>query len=285
MRPSVSPHDRATPVAPSGVDYAAYIGSTAEGRTASPRSTMRIGTDELDRLVEQTRLTTANPRPTDAALALAAAETRRRRFPWIGAVALVAGGAALWFGWSRVTAPTAAASGPAGSAGSPVGAVVASAPVDERTGLGASPPPVTGAAAPVSASVAESRAREALDRLRGGLKECIRHGIHGLPGSSPAVPVARISLSHGPYTAAAGEWKTPVWSCAHFQVTEPMPFQIQWQLVRPGVEGLAIAWIDEKGDGTAARALGFKVTLGAKGEPSVGDVEPVDAARSVLVVR
>jgi hypothetical protein len=278
VRPSVSPHDRATPVAPSGVDYAAYIGATAEGGTASPRSTMRIGSDELDRLVEQTRLTSANPRPTKASLADARAAARPRRFPWIGGVVLVASGAALWLGWSRPRSSSAAA--PVVSAG--VVAPSGSAIMNERPAATATPAPI---AAPGTPTAAERRAREALDRLRVGLDECIRHGIHGLPGSSTAVPAARASLSHGAYTAAAAEWKTPVWSCAHFQVTEPMPFQIQWQLVRPGAEGLAVAWIDDDGDGTVDRALGLGVTLGAKGEPSFGDIGPVDATRSVLVVR
>src|SRR6185312_2146996 len=53
------------------------------------------------------------------------------------------------------------------------------------------PPPAAqppAAAAPAQPTHAEEQARAALERLRAGLGECIRLGIHGLPGSSPAVP-------------------------------------------------------------------------------------------------
>ncbi len=69
------------------------------------------------------------------------------------------------------------------------------------------------------------------------------------------------------YTALAADWKTAVWSCAKFKLDAPMRFQLQWQIVKPNVEGLGLAWIDDDGDGDPDRAIGFRAT--AKGTRDV----------------
>jgi hypothetical protein len=147
------------------------------------------------------------------------------------------------------------------------------------------PAPAAASAAPASTSSAaaaraDREAREALERLRTGLVGCIRL-VRGLPGSSPAVPATLAELKGG-YAPSPRDWKTAVWDCAHFEVAAPMTFQIQWQLVRPKVEGMAVAWLDADGDGVADRAYGFRIAFDAKGVMTVGDVAPVDASHPVL---
>jgi hypothetical protein len=277
-RPPLPTGDRATPVADAGTDYSSYIVASAAASTLG-RNTQRIQSDELARLVSESRTTAARKRPPALPAALdeqaksaAPARRLRRLTPAvIGALGALAGGAALWtlLDGARLAATTGA---PPISAATAIPMAFASAPVEPPAPVGADPPP------------AERQARAALERLRDGLAECIRHGIHGLPGSSPAVPLALASLKGGAYPAAPAEWRTSVWSCAHFQIHEPMSFQLQWQLVRPGVEGMGIAWIDADGNGVADRALGFSIKLGARGELELGDVEPTNASRPVVVM-
>ncbi|MEP7125197.1 MAG: hypothetical protein ABJE95_29980, partial [Byssovorax sp.] len=132
-----------------------------------------------------------------------------------------------------------------------------------------------------AAGAAEVQAREVLNRLRTGLDGCIRNGIHALPGGSPPVPPGLDALKEGAFTPAPGDWKTAVWSCAQFQTTEPMTFQLQWQLVKPSAEGMGIAWIDQDHDGVADRALGFSITLGPQSTPILGEIREIDAATPV----
>jgi hypothetical protein len=276
----MAPGDRKTPIADAALDYPASV--VARGEADAHRTTARIDAADLGRLIDRTRRTGATKRENlSAAIVLAAragvkeapAPRRGRALPVIAGLGILVGAAALWFSSNPLRgAPQSVAPAPASAAtvSGTASAPAASAP--EPPGLPAANP-------------AEGRAREALERLRSGLGECIRRGIHGLPGSSPAVPATLGALKGGPYVATAGDWKTPVWSCAHFQVDEPMPFQVQWQLVKPMVEGMGVAWIDADGDGVADRALGFTITLGARGEPRLGEIGPVGASRPVLPIR
>lgn len=153
-----------------------------------------------------------------------------------------------------------------------------SAPLDEA----ASPAPVV-SAQPVQ-SPAEVDARKALGRLREGIGDCVRHAIGSLPGSSPAVPPALKLTSGAGYAAPPADWKTAVWSCAKFRHDAPMRFQLQWQSVKPTVEALGIAWIDDDGDGDADRALGFRATAKGTRDVDLGEITPMEM-RPVLPVR
>lgn len=132
---------------------------------------------------------------------------------------------------------------------------------------------------------ADVRARQALERLRSGLDGCIRTRIRALPGSSPAVPPTLLAFKESAYTPAPADWKTPVWSCAQFQMSEPMDFQMQWQHVNPSPEGKGVAWIDQDHDGVADRALGFSITLAPSGAPILGEIQPIAAATPVSAAR
>ena len=267
--------ERTTPIADASVDYRAYIDASGAPK-AQAHPTVRFQVEDLERLREASLRTGSTRRPQGLADAIDRAAREQPRAPrrrgralaLIGVVAVLLAAGALWFVRSRDRV-----------APSPV-AAVATATAAPATSAPAELPAVA-----TATPIAESQARAALERLRSGLGECIRHGIHGLPGSSPAVPPAISALRSGAYTATAAEWRTAVWSCAHFQMSEAMKFQLQWQLVKPGVDGLAIAWIDGDGDGVADRALGFHITLGARGEPVLGDIGPAPATQAVLVVR
>jgi len=277
-RLSSRPEDRATPVADASTGYAAYI-AASDAAKVEGHTTVRIEAAVLDQLREQTQRTGSNKRPPELAAAIrratrtqAAAPSRLRALPVLGAGAALAA-AALWFALAHGRATTSAVPVP------PATTAVEAAP--RATAAPAAQPPAT--AAPAQPTHAEEQARAALERLRTGLGDCIRHGIHGLPGSSPAVPPALASLKGGAYTAAPAEWRTAVWSCAHFQVAEAMTFQIQWQLLKPGVDGVGVAWIH--GDGVAEKALGFHITLDPRGAPVLGDVGPIAPAPAVIAVR
>lgn len=127
-------------------------------------------------------------------------------------------------------------------------------------------------------------ARKALGRLREGIGDCVRHAIGSLPGSSPAVPAALKLASGAGYVAPPADWKTAVWSCAKFRHEAPMRFQLQWQSVKPTVEALGIAWIDDDGDGEADRALGFRATAKGTRDVDLGEITPLEM-RPVLPVR
>lgn len=196
------------------------------------------------------------------------ASQQRRRRRWAamigGSIVLVAIG--VYFAISDTdSAPEPAASTPSATEAPPP------------------PPSPPKAAAPVP-SQAEIEAREALGKLREGMGDCIRHGIGTLPGSSPAIP-SSLKLAKAPgYTPGPMDWKTAVWSCARFRLAGPMRFQVQWQLIKPSVEGLGVVWIDEDGDGTADRALGFRATLRARRDPVLGEIGPIEASQTVVAV-
>ncbi len=152
------------------------------------------------------------------------------------------------------------------------------APLEEAE----SPTPVV--SAQPAQSPAEVDARKALGRLREGIGDCVRHAIGSLPGSSPAVPPALKLASGAGYGAPPADWKTAVWSCAKFRHDAPMRFQLQWQSVKPTVEALGIAWIDDDGDGEADRALGFRATAKGTRDVDLGEITPLEM-RPVLPVR
>ncbi|MEO5731524.1 MAG: hypothetical protein ABI134_14560, partial [Byssovorax sp.] len=102
--------------------------------------------------------------------------------------------------------------------------------------------------------------------------------------SSPAVPPALKLASGAGYAAPPADWKTAVWSCAKFRHDAPMRFQLQWQSVKPTVEALGIAWIDDDGDGEADRALGFRATAKGVRDVDLGEITPMEM-RPVLPVR
>jgi hypothetical protein len=156
------------------------------------------------------------------------------------------------------------------------------APLPAAAAEPASPAPAP--SAPRAQSPAEIDARKALGRLRDGMGDCVRHAIGSLPGSSPAVPPALKLAGGAGYTALPADWKTAVWSCARFRHDTPMQFQLQWQSIKPGVEALGIAWIDDDGDGDADRALGFRATAKGAHDVELGDVAPLEM-RPVLPVR
>lgn len=154
-----------------------------------------------------------------------------------------------------------------------------------------SPPPLAETAAPApttpSAQVqspTEIDARKALDQLREGIGDCVRHAIGTLPGSSPAVPATLKLASGAGYTALAADWKTAVWSCAKFRLDAPMRFQLQWQSVKPGTEGLGLAWIDDDGDGDPDRSIGFRATAKGTRDVDFSAITPMEV-RPVLPVR
>ena len=294
---SSRPEDRATPVADAGAEYATYIRATK----AQARNTVRIDAGVQEQLVDQSRRTGSTKRPDElveaidrALLHQGAARVEppadeapgprprpRRALAAVGGLAVIACGAGLWSLLHRAEPAPAITTGETSNSAveSPPSPPLARAEAGKTSSSAAVPPPSS------PPTRAETEAREALERLRGGLGACIRNGIHSLPGSSPAVPPSLAASKGGAYTPKPAEWRTAVWSCARFRIAGPMSFQVQWQLVKPAAEGLAVAWIDDDGDGAADRALGFHVTLGPRGEPVLGDVGPLPATHPVLAVR
>jgi hypothetical protein len=126
---------------------------------------------------------------------------------------------------------------------------------------------------PSSSTPAEAEARAALTRLGEGIATCARDTIGVLPGTSPAVPFTLALVQRGPYPSIPRDWSTPVWTCAKFRLEAPQRFQIQWQIVKPSLEGMGIAWLDDNADGKPDRALGFRATLKQRGEPEIGPIE------------
>ncbi len=270
-----------------GEGYRAYIAATEiAGDAANARATQRIAAEELAELQNASRLTgRVKPVVLPSAYLRARSEARpdvsgsRWRLPLAllaAAGALAAGGA---FAWHRRAEqglrPASAASAP------PKVTVPAAAPASASDAPSATASSTTSAAP----SPVEAQARAAMERLRAGLDDCIRRGLRSLPGSSPAIPPALPKARAAPYLPPATTWRTAVWSCAHFEIAEPMRFEIQWQLVRPGAEGLGIAWMDLDDDGVADRALGFTIKLGPRGDPETGEIVAMDPAKPVVLVR
>lgn len=135
------------------------------------------------------------------------------------------------------------------------------------------------------AAKAESDARAALTRFGDGLRECVKHAIGVLPGSSPAVPSAPSALKGAGYTPLASDFRTPVWMCAKMHVDAPMRFVLQWQSIKPETQGQAVAWIDADGDGTVDEALVLRATLKSRGVAEMGAVETLDKSTPILSVQ
>lgn len=264
--PSVPYGDRPTPI----VDISREVAAAA----SDGRSTARLHPSQLASLLQQAQdqadATEApsliEPSPITSAAPATAPKSRSVAVPV--ALGLSALALALGVVYAKTRSPHAA----------PVTIVQELAPAVAAS-VAASPPP-PGPAAPTMIA-AEVEARAALDRLRTGLDSCIRNGIHALPGGSPAVPPGIEALKDGAFTPAPADWKTAVWSCAQFQTSEPMAFQLQWQLVKPNAEGMGVAWIDQDHDGVADRALGFSITLGPKGAPILGEIREIAATTPV----
>lgn len=227
------------------------------------------------------------PAPTQAAEVAPPPRPSRSALPAVLGVMLLTGAVVLIsmkMGWPRAAPALPTTEGVSTSA--LVEPVVAPAPpptVPAPTAPLASTAPLAPTAPVVTA--AEAQARATLERLRSGLEGCIRKGIRALPGSSLAVPPNLFVLKRSAYTPSPLEWKTSVWSCAKFQVNEPMEFQLQWQLVRPNAEGAGVAWIDVNHDGVADRALRFSITLDPSGAPILGEILPVAPTTPVSVQR
>jgi hypothetical protein len=273
--PSIPHGDRPTPI----VDISREVAAAAEA--SDTRATSRLRTSQIlgllkltqdeaaakeepaPSLVETSPLTTAAP--------VSAPPPRSVAVPVALGVAVLAVAVVAVYTTTHPRRPAPLA----------VESVVA--PLIEATAV--TPPPAAPAPAATGTTAAEVQAREVLNRLRAGLEGCIRNGIHALPGGSPAVPPGLEVLKDGPFTPAPGDWKTAVWSCAQFQTSEPMQFQLQWQLVKPNAEGMGIAWIDQDHDGVADRALGFSITLGPRGAPILGEIREIAATTPVSSAR
>jgi hypothetical protein len=146
----------------------------------------------------------------------------------------------------------------------------------------AEPVPEPEVVAPAPPVLDNRGAPEALSLLREGIRRCVLTALGTLPGSSPAVPARLAQVGGAGFTAPPADWQTPVWKCAGFHVDGPVRFQLQWQLVTPSTAGVAVAWIDDDGDGAADRAFAFEVRLPRKGALEMGDITPADPARPVL---
>lgn len=135
---------------------------------------------------------------------------------------------------------------------------------------------------PGSVSPAEAAARAALWRFGEGVRACAVNVIGELPGTAPAIPPSFSQLKAGPYTSGPNDYRSPVYSCTNFRQSEPQAFQIQWQVFKGGNDGMAIAWLDQNGDGAADRALGLRVRFVKKGEVTIG--EQIDVLEPLPVV-
>jgi hypothetical protein len=142
-------------------------------------------------------------------------------------------------------------------------------------------PPAPGRVSTAPVAPAEAAARAALWRLAEGVRACARDVIDTLPGTAPAIPTSFAMMKGGVYASSAGDYRSPVYDCTGFRQTEPQPFQIQWQIFKGGSEGMAIAWLDANGDGSADRALGLRVKLVKRSQVVIGEnietLEPLPA--------
>ena len=290
--------DRPTPI----VD----ISREVEASRHNTRETARLRTSQITRLVDLTRAEVkraevkkdeparaaapAAPAPPVAPAAPAVAPSpppRRHRgfeLPLALGVLIFTGAAVVAYTQTRPPQPTPHA--PSTGLAPETAPVLAPTPTLAATDAPpATAPPASDAPPATAPPAADVQARQSLERLRSGLDTCIRTHSRTLPGTSAAVPASLVKLKEGAYTPAVGDWKSYAWSCAHFQMSEPMHFQLQWQLVRSNAEGLAVAWIDHDHDGVADRALGFSITLGAKGGPNLGEIQPLAATTPVVIAR
>jgi hypothetical protein len=135
-------------------------------------------------------------------------------------------------------------------------------------------------------AAAEAAARAALARFRDGIGTCVKDVIGVLPGTSPAVPTTMKLMKNGVYASLASDYRSPVFTCAHYQQADPQPFQIQWQRSATAAnEGTGVAWIDTNGDGDPDRAFGFTAKLVKKREVTLGEITPLDPVPKQLPAR
>jgi hypothetical protein len=171
--------------------------------------------------------------------------------------------------------------------------VTRGAPPREGSAVTASAPASSAStAAPASAFVrvgkpdsagAEAAARAALAKLRDGIGTCVKDVIGVLPGTSPAVPTTMKIMKNGVYATLATDYRSPVFTCAHYQQTDPQPYQLQWQHGAAAAnEGTGVAWIDTNGDGEPDRAFGFTAKLVKKREVTLGEIGPLDPMPKLL---
>jgi hypothetical protein len=276
--PSEPSLDRPTPI----VD----ISREVEASRHNTRETARLRTSQITRLVDQTRaevkaeIEKAAPAraaapeaaPTGPAAPLPPPRPRRLGLPLaLGALVVLGAVVLAYTRTHRPQTPPPAPSMGVEPTPAPTPAPTPTPTLAATAAPSAAAPPVAAPPAPA----ADEQARQALERLRTGLASCIRNRSHTLPSSSPAVPPSLVNLKEGPYTPSPGDWKPYAWACAQFQMSEPMNFQIQWQLIKSNAEGVALAWIDQDHDGVADRVLGLSVKLDSKGKLALGEIQPM----------
>lgn len=144
-------------------------------------------------------------------------------------------------------------------------------------------PTHTASAAPPPLPEADQQAKDALAKLSAGVVDCAEKKIHTLPGASPAVPDTFGWSKAGPYPATERDWVARFFDCTGFRVVGPMPFVIQWQVDKPGVQGTGIVWVDGDADGKPDRAYAFIGTMEGKDKMTVGAIESVDPSRSIAI--
>lgn len=194
----------------------------------------------------------------------------------IAAIAIAGGTFAIVLLLSKPTASSSASATASAVAAAPTSAApVAPAPTP-------TPTPAPSAATPALPE-ADQQAKDALAKLSAGVVECAEKKIHTLPGASPAVPDTFGWSKAGPYPATERDWVARFFDCTGFRIVGPMPFVIQWQVDKPGVQGTGIAWVDGDADGKPDRAYAFVGTMEGKDKMTVGAIESVDPTRSIAI--
>lgn len=166
--------------------------------------------------------------------------------------------------------PASARAGAASGSGSaPSSAAPSSSSSSSAASAPAPPPPAPAAEATPGP---EAEARDALERLREGVRVCVTGNIGVLPGTTEPVP-ARLSTLRGGYQAPPAVWRKPVFHCTKFSIRGPQRFQLQWQNDSATTTGRGVAWLDDDGDGKADRSLSFGARLVKRHEAELGPVE------------
>lgn len=177
---------------------------------------------------------------------------------------------------ATVTATTAVA------ATTPPTSSTSSAPPGPSTAAVASAPPSAPPSATTSAPAGgtpEGSAIAALGRLREGLDRCVKSTAHVLPPTSPLLPDSLVRLRTGPYSPSPRDYLPAFFGCTQFRAEGPMSFAIQWQLQIPSWLGVAVAWVDTNGDGTADKAYAFTARLKERDVVEYGDVSPIEVGK------